>query len=99
MHQVGHAVGAQMAGGDELGNGVGCQDDHVKGLASLHTFGGIHATDRLNRDGLAGMRGVGRGHFCQQLARGHGGDAFQWRRMGGSRAVHGGNFVRSPANW
>ena len=69
-----------MARANQLVDRVGRQDDNVKGLASLHTPGSIHTANRL--DGQASTRVTLKciRQLGQDLARGHGGNAFDFGR-------------------
>ncbi len=52
-HQVHPAAGHRVAGGGQLVDGIGGQEDHVERLAGRDPPGRIHAADRLDLDGHA----------------------------------------------
>ena len=72
MHQIGFAVGVNMAGGDEFVDSVRRQHDKVKGLTRLHTPGGIHTTHGFDGDHHIRLLLVCSHQVGQHLPCGHG---------------------------
>jgi hypothetical protein len=77
-HQIHLAACNHTAGGLQLVDGVGGQEDHIKGLfTGLHTLRGIHTTHGFDLHRLAALGLPGCNQIREDLAGCHGRNAFE----------------------